>query len=277
MKLRMLIFPLLLLSILSSCKTKHVESYWSNSISIDGKLSDWDKFVYLDDVKSAVAVANNDSFLYVAFKTNDKTVAKKIVMNGLTVWLKAKGLKSPKYGIKYPIKPEADFRNLNNKVFAPPYRINRRTNSPPDISNLINIVQKQQTGFEVYGPGKDDIVILGFNNREGIRVSIGIYKGQFAYELKFPIFYDPDESHYSLSVKQKDIVTLKLESKPELPEQQNRPRFGSPSGGLPPRQGARGGQQGSMPGIERGGNMPRMNSLTQGFSLKIKVELEEHH
>ncbi|MBO8130754.1 MAG: hypothetical protein H0Z29_04440 [Candidatus Marinimicrobia bacterium] len=269
-RLSLILFTSLLLF---SCKNNKVSSTFRNDITIDAKLDDWEKFIYIKDINSGFAVANNDSFLYIVLKTNDQKIVRKILMNGLTVWLKRKGLKSAKYGIKYPLGMAQSRKGYDQEGFTPPHGFNRKRNKPKfDINKMIKITKKQQTGIEICGPEKDDFIILGFDNKDGIRVSIGTYEDQFVYELRYPIYNNTDYSSYSLNIKPRGVINLTLESRAQLPEFHKgiRGGFNHPGAGFPNR---RGGVPISTP---PGRKIPGAdNSMYRDLNLKLKIKLAE--
>ena len=90
-----------------SAKEKIIKSVWAdNPVKIDGIMTEWkdDALNVEDKVKVDLAFKNNDNFLFVFFKFNDKKFLSTIEHTGITLWINTQGKKKKDLGVKFTKK-----------------------------------------------------------------------------------------------------------------------------------------------------------------------------
>ena len=73
------------------------------AIQIDGKTNDWARLsgIFFQEQNASLAVANDQEFLFVLFRTSDMRTARIIKMSGLTLYLNIDGKKKKDFYLKF--------------------------------------------------------------------------------------------------------------------------------------------------------------------------------
>lgn len=87
---------------------------------LDGKLTEWptDKFITDKATKMAYAVDNNNEILFLAISVADQNIQKKIMQEGLNLYIDTKGKKKENRGIEFPMKMETIASIESMKLFG---------------------------------------------------------------------------------------------------------------------------------------------------------------
>lgn len=192
------------------------------------------KKTYNEAAKSWYAVYNTASSLRVYLAVTDPQQQEKIVMNGIQLWIDARGKKNKKTGILYP------FVSTVNKTSSSPPDINRPLYFNAGGHGTVNIQalettvaayhEMQLTGF------KEDLNgVQNSHHPSGIHVSMYFIKDTLFYEAQLPLNTLPEapvlNSHISVGIIEKGMPL---------------PGFNGNGGMLPPDGGGPGGD-GMMP------------------------------
>ena len=71
------------------CGREKINSFRTeNPIKVDGSSGDWDseKLIYNEDLKIVYSVSNDDKNINIIIRFQDRSFARKILSNGLTIW-----------------------------------------------------------------------------------------------------------------------------------------------------------------------------------------------
>ena len=109
------IFSFSIIYLLSGCSNPIIESFWlEDNITIDGYKNDWKgSLKYYEDEKVAIAVSNDEKYMFLCLTTSDKSKIMKILGTGFTVWFDPQDSDGETIGIQYPIKRG---KNVNNDI-----------------------------------------------------------------------------------------------------------------------------------------------------------------
>jgi hypothetical protein len=176
----------LLLAILSACGTsKNITSNWQEKPLIaTGVEKDWGEALMFDDKsKFWYRVSNDDRNLYIMLKMDDESLKRKVLMNGLKVFIDTTNHKKEKFGVHFPIK-----RNFNMEA-REGLRERRSNPEGKNIDRMKEILLEELQTIE----------LIGFNSRESDMLMIGESKikpvitfdqyNQIIYQLALPLGY----------------------------------------------------------------------------------------
>jgi hypothetical protein len=92
-----------------ACSRPEIDAHWrQREIRVDGALSDWVGWqVALPKVDARLAVANDDTSLYLSLATDDPQLVRQLSRQGLTVWFDPAGGQAERFGIRLPPAPPA--------------------------------------------------------------------------------------------------------------------------------------------------------------------------
>ncbi len=229
------------------------QSQWRDrEIVVDGDMKEWDGLLdYLEGVKVAIGLTNDDEFLYVGLRSGSNDIERQVLSQGLTLWFSAGDKKEHTFGIRSPlgirdvgIQPEwlADA--------GPP--AGDRGGDEPGLADLYN---KGKLELEVITDG-DTPRRMYVADVPGIEVAFDSSPTGLAYELKIPL-RTSESLPYAIGSVESSAIRIGFET--PTPE---RPSGGRGSAGPPSRGGGRpggpggGGGPGSGPGGGPGGGGP---------------------
>ena len=146
------------------------------------------KKIYDEDAKSWYAVYNSDNILHVYIAVTDQAQQRKIVMNGIELWIDTKGKKNKKTGIQYP------FNEMDNKQgpaqgppgMGRPGAFDERLLDTNNIARLEKAIAQHRemklTGFNEELNGVQNI-----DHPSGIHVSLYFIKDTLVYDAQLPL------------------------------------------------------------------------------------------
>lgn len=75
---------------------------------LDGNMAEWpkEKFKTDDETKMSYAVDNDNQTLFLAVRISDKNIQKKVLQDGMNLYIDMKGKKKENRGIEFPVKIE---------------------------------------------------------------------------------------------------------------------------------------------------------------------------
>ena len=285
----------ILATIVIGCDSEPIMSTWTNDPpTIDGLGNDWETagFTFIDEIRGAVAVANNDSSVYLLIRYRDQDLARKASVGGFTLWWGLDGEKRQDIGIRFPGRDSIgdiiehmgsmkDRQNGQNDEYPP--RESMEHGSPPRFAQHDNgnIHGEMEV---VFGDLDSPIPILERYADAGYQY----YKGSYIYEFAIPfsaIRTLTDETGNRDITEVSFNVTLggiSDEDRDRLKNAMPDDRRGGPPEGMGDRgdgMGGPGGGPGSGPGGGPGGGpMGRRQSPDESFSAEeiwFKVQLGE--
>jgi hypothetical protein len=204
-------------------------------------------------------IFNDDQVINIRLKITDETTQKKMLFNGMTIWIDKTGKHKEKLGFKFPaaITPGDHYSMQAMSGKGHNFAANRKT--------LVNNIKL------------DHIDFIGFKNATHVLADINTDdKGYLYYQVSLPLNELFAGSSINLQA-QKITVGIKSE-KPEMPSGDSQWQGERPSedGGMRPggmgRDGIGGGYGGGQPGQFTGN---RMNP-TQSFSEPVNTWIEVH-
>jgi hypothetical protein len=159
----------------SGCSSSlKLSSTWQQeNIIIDGIGTEWQRGLYYDKKSDIVyGIRNDDEYVYVLLKTQDRITQRQIMRAGFTVWFDANGGDDRSFGIRYPLAKQDE-----------------RTEYTPDFDNeqVHSVLEKESLELEIVGAQKEDIQRFSTLGTSGIRIKIGRLQEALVYELKVPL------------------------------------------------------------------------------------------
>jgi len=173
-------FPLLrimpvLLILLYGCGggLKLTSDWQQGEMNIEGSDSEWQRGLYYDKESDMVySVRNNDKYVYVFMKTQNRSTQMQIMRQGLTVWFDREDKNNQTFGIQYPIS-----RQETHAGFSPD------TNE----EKLHTFLDQEFPEMEIIGPKKENIQRFSALETPGIRVKLSRSHETLVYELRVPL------------------------------------------------------------------------------------------
>lgn len=156
-----------LLILLNGCSggLKLSSDWQQGEMNIDGSDAAWRRGLYYDKQSDMVyGVRNDDKYIYVFLKTQNRSTQMQIMRQGLTVWLDREDGKNQVFGIKYPLS-----------------RYETHTGFMPDTNeeSLHTFLDQEYPEMEIIGPKMEDIQRFSLLETPGIRVKLGLYSRDF--------------------------------------------------------------------------------------------------
>ncbi len=164
-----------LLTILNGCSSglKLASDWQQGKMNIDGSDSQWQRGLYYDKESDMVyGVRNDDKYVYILLKTQNRSTQMQIMRQGLMVWFDREDGKNQTFGIKYPIS-----RQEMHAGFSPD------TNE----EKLYTFLDQEFPEMEIIGPKKENIQRFSLLEVPGIRVKLGRIHETLIYELCVPL------------------------------------------------------------------------------------------
>ncbi|MGD1043785.1 MAG: hypothetical protein ABR936_00505 [Bacteroidota bacterium] len=170
----LLVMPLLLI-LLNGCSSglKLTSDWQQGEINIDGSDSEWQRGLYYDKESDFVyGVRNDDKYVYIFLKTQNRFTQMQIMGQGLTVWFDREGGKNQALGVHYPIS-----RQETHAGFSP----------DSNEEKLHTFLDQAFPELEIIGPRKEDIQRFSALEAPGIRVKLSRTRETLVYELRVPL------------------------------------------------------------------------------------------
>jgi hypothetical protein len=177
-----------------------LSSRWREcDITIGDIDSDWGTAtMYVPKAKIAVTMINDEEYLYVRLASRDRSVQAQVMGMGLTLWFDPRGGKGKTLGIHFPLgKQDSDM----------PLMTGSRDNDPKKFEEMLRETMNE---LEILGPGKEEIrkMSTGTAEAQGMKVTVGMSKGNLIYELRIPLTQD-DQHTIAVGINSSDADTIK--------------------------------------------------------------------
>lgn len=243
-----------------------VSKYRIQEVLIDGKNTEWDGGIMIKELNASLTVLNDDNFLYLSILSSDKSLSRKILFNGLTIWFDIKASDNKDFGVHFPIGiKDFDFQQIPN--------------NPDDNQNFRektdNLIEKGLAEFEIVGREGKVIERISRSNKKELEVNVSIADDKFLYELKIPLKNNDDIS-YGIGTDVGKTITIGFESGQinveRMRNRMNDQPMGNPEGDEPPGIGMQGG------GNRRGGDeRQRKIDAPKPLNFWVKVFLNKNN
>jgi hypothetical protein len=269
---------LLLIHIVYGCSSalKLESSYNKNEVKIDGVQTDWtNKLKSVKGENVVVGFQNDDNNLYVCLATSDRSEMMKVLLMGLTVWLKPDNSKDI-IGIRYPLKREQEeIKELRKNV------VNQQDNPEEGIQRIL----ADQDELEIINKDGKTITSMSITGQSGFEAKIGYSMRQLVYELKIPLKNDDNGMVLNTGNKKEiniEFVTNELKMpvrnfRPDDEEKGNGANSDEDSDGSddrkakPGRSGGIGGRRGDNIGNHGNPDMWRNFKEQMKFDINLKL------
>jgi hypothetical protein len=170
----LLVMPVPLI-LLNGCSggLKLTSDWQQGEMNIDGSDSEWQRGLYYDKESDFVyGVRNDDKYVYIFLKTQNRFTQMQIMERGLTVWFDREGGKNQAFGVQYPMS-----RQETHAGFSP----------DSNEEKLHTFLDQAFPELEIIGPKKEDIQRFSALEAPGIRVKLGRTRETLVYELRVPL------------------------------------------------------------------------------------------
>ena len=178
-KMKLLTGGLLILITGSACYRFELGSIWADEpVFIDGDDSEWTlPRRVLEGDQGVVGFMNDDTYLYISYRTTSQPRIQQIVTQGLTIWIDPKGGTDKRIGFRYPIGSK--LLGISPWDFDPRPRT---TGYQAFLEQLLLL----QPGIEILGKRKEDVALIPLENQVGLQLRVQWTKDLFVYELRIP-------------------------------------------------------------------------------------------
>jgi uncharacterized membrane protein YgcG len=254
-----------------------ISTWQDHEVKIDGDQSEWKNALFqVPNKKVFIGFNNDDKFLYLFLKTNDRAKVIQMFRAGFITWFEPENGDYKPFGISFPqpnvFSDQQQFKQNNQGV---------NSESNPQEENSDNLMDKmiiQQTQLEIVNNNKYPLMALPLINKEGIEVKLSVKDYYFVYQLKVPLAVG-NEYSYTAGVKPGNTIKVRFETeklemaKKEFSDQGERSPD-SDAGQIP--RGAGGGGMRGRGGMHSGGRSgggKGMNNVDP-FNYSVEVKLE---
>jgi hypothetical protein len=144
-----------------------------DNIIVDGNDAEWQNGLYYDKESDLVyGVRNDDEYIYVFLKTQNRMTQRQILRGGFTVWFDKEGGKKHTFGIRYPLGEQGRPQEIR----------------PDADEEQMHAMLDQVFGeLEILGPQGEDVQRFPTMDARGVRVKIGRTRDALVYELCVPL------------------------------------------------------------------------------------------
>ncbi len=219
----------------SGCSSSlKLSSTWrQEDIVIDGSGTEWQRGLYYDKESDIVySIRNDDDYVYLFLKTQNRTTQMQMMRAGFTVWFDADGGNDHSFGIRYPLA-----RQDARPEFHP----------ESDEEQIHSAPEQALLELEIVGAQKENVQRFSTLDVPGIRVKIGRSQESLVYELQVPLRKTP-HTPFAIGVTSANRIGIGLET-----EEFNRDKMKM---GTRPKEGSSGNEVGDsqMEGGEHEGH-----------------------
>jgi len=187
-----------------------IASTWrTDSITIDGSMTDWPSLVRVDD-GPAVAAQNDDGTLLLVVASDDERVREQLA-TGLILWIDPAGRRGQTFGVRL------------EGVRPPPIT---GAGAAPAADPLADTVLMTHDAFDLLGPARLQRRLIEDPEAAGMQLATGVEHGMIAYELRIPL-RDSAATPYAIGAGPGARLGLGLET-PERPRIRERRRLADP-------------------------------------------------
>jgi hypothetical protein len=152
---------------------KLMSDWQAHEMNISGTDAQWQRGLYYDKGSDMVyGVRNDENFVYLFLKTQNRSTQMQIMRQGLTVWFDRENGKNQTFGIHYPIQ-----------------RRGPRDGGMPDTieERLHSFLDQEFPEMEILGPKKEDVQQFSALESPGIQVKLGRTREALIYECRVPL------------------------------------------------------------------------------------------
>jgi len=236
-------------------------------IVIDGENSEWKHgLVHFDDrAHAAIAMYNDDRFLYLCLSTKDRITRMQTALRGITLWFDPEGGTQQAIGLRYPPGSETDGDDdAVARILA-----GREPRSAEDSTSVNDSFLNEASleNMEISGPGEENrrTVPIDEARKLGIEICMKENGAVMIYELKLPLEFcgvRTGENGDSFSALGMCIESQAVDKKIEMKkEAEMRQRSGTRAADYSSR---------SRSGPQVRGDIIRMS---EGWSVRMKLRL----
>jgi hypothetical protein len=175
-----------------------LSSTWrQEDIVIDGSGTEWQRGLYYDKESDIVySIRNDDDYVYLFLKTQNRTTQMQMLRAGFTVWFDADGSNDHSFGIRYPLA-----RQDARLEFHP----------ESDEEQIHAVSEQALLELEIVGAQKEDVQRFSTIDVPGIRVKIGRSQEALVYELQVPLRKTP-HTPFALGITSENRISIGLET-----------------------------------------------------------------
>jgi hypothetical protein len=184
----------------SGCSSSlKLSSTWQQGdIVIDGSSMEWQRGLYYDKESDIVyGIRNDDDYVYLCLKTQNRTTQMQIMKAGFTVWFDANDGNDHSFGIRYPLA-----RQDVHSEFGP----------ESDDEQMHSTIEQALLELEIVGAQKEDVQRFSTLDVLGIQAKIGRSQETLAYELRVPLRKTP-HTPFAIGVTSTNRISIGLETK----------------------------------------------------------------
>jgi hypothetical protein len=151
-----------------------LSSTWrQDTIVIDGMGTEWQRGLFYDKESDiAYSIRNDDEYVYLFLKTQNRSIQMNMIKAGFTVWFDAEGGKDHSFGVRYPLAGQGA-----RSEFQPE---SHDEQIPSENSQAL-------LELEIVGDKKEVVQRFSILDVPGIRVKIGRLQDALVYELRVPL------------------------------------------------------------------------------------------
>jgi len=261
---RLIFVLVIVLSItqLAGCKNQELNSNWLNGeIKVDGINDEWENATtYIKDENVLIGLMNDEDYLYVSLKTNDRFMWNRMTGLGFTIWFDPNGGKKKVFGIQYPL----GLQEMGEPImeFGDPEQGREKRR---------RIIEESLNEIKFLGSDEEDWDRMLVSDATGINAKVSNQSGAFVYELKVPL-RQSDGHPYAIATEPGKAIGIGFEMQKFDREKMMAGRAGGMRGG---GMGPPGGMQGGMGGPPGGGMRGGMQrpEMPKPIKLWTKVQL----
>ncbi len=212
------------LFIFAGCKAPELNSTWvKGPVTIDGNDKEWEGVrVFIKDMKAALGVYNDSLNLYVMVSTRDKALQRRILSEGLNLWLNPDKRDKKSYGLSFP---------CGGSVL-------KRPGGQVGVDSLM--VFKANNHIQIKGKGST-LLTLAQAHEQGVDFRAGYHQSTLIVEFKIP-FKTSTTSSLAVDISDSRSLYLGLEAAaPELKYSQMKGRSSRAGGAHDISEGMGGG------------------------------------
>jgi hypothetical protein len=175
-----------------------LSSTWrQENIVIDGSGIEWQRGLYYDQESEIVySIRNDDDYVYLFLKTQNRTTQMLIMRAGFTVWFDADGGNNHSFGIRYPL-----VRQDARSEFHP----------ESDDGQIHSDLEQALLELEIVGAQKEDVQRFSTLDIPGIRVKISRSQEALVYELRVPLSKTP-QTPFAIGITSANRIGIGLET-----------------------------------------------------------------
>lgn len=202
MQYRIIAIVFVLMFTVTSCVDYEFQSTPKTSdVVIDGIDDDWEsKLNFFADEQVAIGVQHDEENFYLCIITNDRQKARQFLMPGVNIWFDTG--EDLNYAVRFPI-PDPD--KSKNKMMHDPEKQSNRNQVFRDL-----ISDKQM--FMVVNEDNYPLGTYPVNGNSGIKLSVGMTKDKFVFELQYALKPYNDKIVNILDLSETDEMTITFES-----------------------------------------------------------------